>query len=106
VHPMVVRQEIDFLIEEERKGAKFAVLEIPLLFETGGEGRFDVVVVITAPGPVRAARSEKAQDDARSERLLPDEEKAARADFAYVNDGTLEQLDAFVGEVLDQLRHR
>jgi len=103
LHPRVRREEEAWL---ERVDGDVAVTEIPLLFETGGEGRFDAVVVITAPGPVRAARSEVARDDARSRRLLPDDEKAARADFAYVNDGTLEQLDAFVGEVLDRLRQR
>ncbi len=50
---------------------------------------------------VRRGRS--AAVDQRSARLIPDEEKAARADFVYVNDGTLEQLDAFVGDVLAQL---
>jgi dephospho-CoA kinase len=82
--------------------AEVAVTEIPLLYEVGGEGRFDAVVVITAPDALRATRSAVA-GDARSRRLLPDDEKAARADFAYVNDGTLDQLDAFVGGVLDIL---
>ena len=76
--------------------------EIPLLFEVGAEGRFDAVVVITAPEGVRAARGALA-GDGRARRLLPDAEKASRADFAYVNDGTLDQLDAFVGEVLERL---
>jgi dephospho-CoA kinase len=39
----------------------------------------------------------------RSARLIPDEEKVRRADFAYVNDGTIDELDAFVRTVLDQL---
>ena len=69
--------------------------------ELGGERRFDEVVVITAPPDVRAARTAVA--DAREERLLPDDEKVRRADFAYVNDGTLDDLDRFVGEVLEQL---
>ena len=41
--------------------------------------------------------------DDRERRLLPDEEKLARADFAYVNDGTLEDLDAFVSDVMAKL---
>jgi dephospho-CoA kinase len=81
--------------------APVAVAEIPLLFETGGEREVDVVVVVTAPPEVRRGRN--AAVDARSGRLIPDEEKAARADFVYVNDGTLEQLDAFVGDVLAKL---
>jgi dephospho-CoA kinase len=83
--------------------AEVAVTEIPLLFETGGDDRFDAVVVITAPDEIRAARTEQARD-ARGSRLIPDEEKVARAHFAYVNDGTLDELDAFVGEVLERLR--
>ena len=82
--------------------APVAVAEIPLLFETGGEEHVDAVVVVTAPEEVRRERSAKAVP-ARSARLLSDDEKARRADFVYVNDGSLDQLDAFVVEVLGQL---
>ena len=58
--------------------------------------------MVTAPDEVRAARSRHAVDQ-RGTRLIPDEEKMRRADFVYVNDGTLEELDAFVGHVLAQL---
>ena len=58
--------------------------------------------MITAPDEVRARPGGHALDRGRA-RLIPDEEKVRRADFAYVNDGTLEELDAFVGQVLDQL---
>ena len=81
--------------------AAVAVVEIPLLYETGGESRFDAVVVITAPAETRAAR--RAPGDGRESRLIPDEEKVARADYSYVNDGSLEALDAFVGDVLEKL---
>ena len=82
-------------------GALIEVVEIPLLFETGGESRFDKVVVITAPRDVRESRRAAFAD--REARLLPDEEKVARADFAYVNDGTLAELDAFVAGVVENL---
>jgi len=78
-----------------------AVVEIPLLYETGGEARFDKVVVITAPATVRHTRRGGLDD--REARLISDEEKLRRADFAFVNDGTLEDLDAFVGEVVEEL---
>jgi dephospho-CoA kinase len=77
-----------------------AVNEVPLLYEAGAEDRFDAVVVITAPREVRAARR---TIDEREERLIPDEEKVQRADFAYVNDGSLEDLDAFVAGVVSTL---
>ena len=82
---------------------RLAVVEIPLLYETGGERRFDRVVVVTAPQDLRAARSAVRSDD-RWRRLIPDDEKVKRADFAYVNDGTIEDLDAFVRSVVDALR--
>jgi dephospho-CoA kinase len=100
LHPRVRRATEEWLAGLD---AEVAVTEIPLLFETGGESRFDAVVVITAPEEVRASRSRQVSD-ARGRRLIPDEQKAARADFVYVNDGTLDELDAFVGEVLERLR--
>jgi dephospho-CoA kinase len=81
---------------------KVVAVEIPLLYETGGEQRFDAVVVVTAPPDIRAGRA-PVRDDARERRLIPAEEKVARADFAYVNDGSLEELDAFVADVLARL---
>jgi dephospho-CoA kinase len=78
------------------------VTEVPLLYEVGGETRFDAVVVITASPEVRIARHLRPLQD-RERRLIPDEEKARRADFAYVNDGTVEELDAFVSGVMEKL---
>jgi dephospho-CoA kinase len=103
LHPRVVREYTAWREELGRRPdpPRVAVVEVPLLYETGGERRFDKVVVITAPPDVRAARTEFA--DAREARLLPDEEKVRRADFAYVNDGSLDALDRFVGEVLERL---
>jgi dephospho-CoA kinase len=82
-----------------------AVNEVPLLYETGSEGRFDAVVVITAPRELREARAGERLDE-REQRLLPDEEKARRADFAYVNDGSLKDLDRFVAAVVERLERR
>jgi dephospho-CoA kinase len=110
------RRELDWLeallhpltIEEQRRWrdeqtAALVVVEVPLLYETGAEKRFDAVVVITAPHEVRAARTKVADPDARAKRLLADDEKVKRADFAYVNDGSLEELDAFVADVITRL---
>jgi dephospho-CoA kinase len=98
LHPRVRAATADWLA---RQTADVAVAEIPLLFETGGEARFDKVVVITAPAEVRAERRGEFSD--REQRLVPEEEKIRRADFAYVNDGTLEELDAFVAGVMREL---
>ena len=57
---------------------------------------------MTAPPKVRAERT-AVRDDARERRLKRDEEKVAQADFAYVNDGSLEELDAFVADVVARL---
>ena len=104
LHPRVVRRYLAWREELARRPEppRVAVVEVPLLYETGGEERFDEVVVVTARPEVRAARTD-VPDDGRAERLLPDEEKARRARFAYVNDGSLEELDAFVADVLERL---
>jgi dephospho-CoA kinase len=78
------------------------VTEVPLLYEVGGESRFDAVVVITASPDVRLSRQIRPMQD-RERRLIPDEEKLGRADFAYVNDGSLEDLDRFVSGVVEKL---
>jgi dephospho-CoA kinase len=79
-----------------------SVTEVPLLYETGGDARFDKVVVITAPSKLRRARSVVATDD-RESRLIPDTEKVQRADFSFKNTGSLEELDAFVKSVMAEL---
>lgn len=98
LHPRVVQAQRDWL---ERVTEPLAVVEVPLLYETGAETRFDKVVVVTAPAELRASR--RAGVAERESRLLPDAEKVRRADFAYVNDGTLDELDAFVAGVVERL---
>ena len=99
LHPRVRAATDEWLAAQT---ADVAVAEIPLLYETGGEKRFDRVVVVTAPPEVREARRGAVAD--REDRLVPEEEKVRRADFCYVNDGSLEELDAFVAGVLEELR--
>jgi dephospho-CoA kinase len=105
LHPRVVEEQARWRAELESRPdpPRVVVVEIPLLFETGGEARFDAVVVITAPEEVRAARTAVARAADRGRRLIPDDEKVRRADFAYVNDGSLEELDSFVSDVLAKL---
>ena len=80
-----------------------AVVEIPLLYETGGERLFDAVVVVTAPEDVRRARVGDRVVE-RSGRLISDDEKVRRANVAYVNDGSPAELEVFVQRVLEALR--
>lgn len=81
---------------------RVSVTEVPLLYETGGDARFDKVVVITAPVKLRRARSDIAIDE-REGRFLPEREKIERADWAFKNMGSLEELDAFVKSVMAEL---
>jgi dephospho-CoA kinase len=83
--------------------ADVAVVEIPLLYETGADALFDAVVVITAPEEIRTERRGEWVAE-RSSRLISDDVKAGKANFAYVNDGSLEGLDAFAQAVLARLR--
>jgi dephospho-CoA kinase len=99
LHPRV-RAATDAWLAEQTSDV--AVAEIPLLYETGGEARFDRVVVVTAPAEVREARRGAVAD--REDRLVSEEEKVRRADYCYVNDGSLQELDAFVAGVLEELR--
>ena len=104
LHPLVARE---YLKWREQLAAlpsppEVCVTEVPLLYETGGDERFDKVVVITAPAKLREQRRKVARDD-RESRLLPDAEKVKRADYAYVNTGTLEELDEWVAGVMREL---
>ena len=104
LHPLVVQEYLTWRerLAELADAPRVSVTEVPLLYEAGGESRFDKVVVITAPRQLRRARSEVATD-AREQHLIPDAEKVKRADYAYVNTGSLEELDAFVASVMDEL---
>ena len=99
LHPRVTAH---YLSWRERQDVPLAVTEVPLLYETGGDARFDKVVVITAPPEVREARRRPLPGD-RETRLIPDGEKVERADYAYVNTGSLHALDEFVRSVVDDL---
>jgi dephospho-CoA kinase len=103
LHPRVVQEQSKWQRELAAgpDPPSVTVTEVPLLYETGGEERFDRVVVITAAPEIRAAR--RPVDDERERRLIPDAEKVRLADYSYVNDGTLEELDAFVAEVMASL---
>ena len=106
VHPLVVRGRLEELAEAERGGVRLAVLDIPLLFETGGEAAVDAVVVVTADPEVQAARvlARPGMTPGRFEAILarqtPDAEKRRRADFVVDTGRGLEAARAQVREIV------
>ena len=104
LHPRVAQEYLIWRdqLRELPNPPRVSVTEVPLLYETGGDKRFDKVVVITAPAKLREQRRRVVPDD-RESRLLPDKEKVQRADYWYVNTGTLQELDAWVEQVMAEL---
>ena len=106
VHPLVRAAEEHFLTEAERKNARVAVLDIPLLFETGGDRRCDAVVVVSAPEDVQRARiferpGMTAQKfSAIAANQMPDAEKRKRADFVVDTSKGFDAARAQVREIL------
>ena len=104
LHPLVSTEYLQWRdqLAELPDAPGVSVTEVPLLYETGSDARFDKVVVITAPSKLRRARSPVATDD-REARLIPDTDKVRRADFSFTNTGSLEELDAFVKSVMAEI---
>ena len=106
VHPLVRRDEERFLREAEGAGATIAVLNIPLLFETGGEKRCDAVVVVSAPPEMQRARvmERPGMTEEKFASLLgkqvPDAEKRRRADFVVDTSKDLDSTRAQVRAIL------
>ena len=105
VHPLVREAEQQFLKEAAAKGAPVVVLDIPLLFETGGESRVDATVVVSAPHEMQRARVlERGVSLERLEALLarqmPDAEKRRRADFVVDSGQGIEYARAQVRQIL------
>jgi dephospho-CoA kinase len=95
-HPAVAERRTRFLDGARRAGARAAILDVPLLFETGGEAYVDVVVVVSARAEVQRARAlaRPGADAERFEALLkrqtPDVEKRRRAHFVIDTSGSLD----------------
>jgi dephospho-CoA kinase len=104
LHPLVSREYLAWRAQlaELPDPPRVSVTEVPLLYEVGAESRFDKVVAIAAPRKLREARRGGRVDD-REARLIPDHEKVKRADFAYTNTGTPDELDAWVEAVMATL---
>ena len=109
VHPMLGASRKKFLDEAERAGAPVVVMDIPLLFETGGEKRVDAVVVVsTDPSTQRErilARGTMTSEalDAILARQLPDAEKRKRADFVVDTSHGLDPVRSAIRDILAEV---
>lgn len=109
IHPLVREKEKAFVKNHRDKGDKLVVLDIPLLFEKGPEGRVDKIVVVSAPKSIQRQRvlarpgwSDKKFDHILS-RQIPDREKRKRADFVIDTGQGLDHAKAEVGLLIQQL---
>src|SRR6202795_5046024 len=108
VHPMLGASRQKFLEDAERSGAPVAVVDVPLLYETGGEKRVDAVVVVTTTPEVQRERI-LARDNMTDEKLdailarqLPDAEKRERADFVVDTSHGLDPVRARIRDILKE----
>ena len=105
IHPMV-GERIGGWLASLPEGTGIAVVEVPLLFESGMAGVFDTTVAVVASDPVRRARAEARGHtlvDEREARQLAQDEKASRAEHVVVNDGTLEDLERELSTLVAKL---
>ena len=108
VHPMLGASRQKFLHDAEQSGAPVAVVDVPLLFETGGEKRVDAVVVVTTSPEIQRERI-LARDNMTAEKLgailarqLPDAEKRKRAHFVVDTSHGLDPVRARIRDILDE----
>jgi len=112
VHPLVRAAQDRFRADAEQNGAQIAVLDIPLLFETGGDARTDAVVVVTAPADVQRARlmerpgMTEEKIEGMLARQMPDSEKRARADFVIDTSHGFDAARSEVRKILKQLKEQ
>lgn len=110
VHPLVGAHRIGFFEKAQAEGRDIVVLDVPLLFETGGQKSVDKVVVVSAPPEVQRARVLARPEmtpekfEAILARQLPDAEKRARADFVIDTGQGVEHARAQVRDLLTLLR--
>jgi dephospho-CoA kinase len=112
VHPLVRASERAFLKAEAARGTKVAVLEIPLLFETGADKLVDATIVMSSTPELQRARLMKRDNITREKlerliaRQMPDAEKRARADFVVDTSGEISEGRAQLDVIVAQLRKR
>lgn len=112
VHPIIAGANRAFLEKAEREGQDIVVLDIPLLFETGGDKRVDVIAVVTAPKDVQKQRvlsrgqMTESEFEAILARQAPDSLKRQRADFVINTGLGFPYAEAQVDEIIEALRTR
>lgn len=112
VWPLVGAARADFIRQAESAGAPFAIFDIPLLYETGGEKSVDVVVVVSAPADVQRGRvlARPGMTEQKFAAILaaqtPDDEKRARADFVVDAGAGLDSARTQVTGIIAALRAR
>lgn len=110
VHPLVMQARMEFLSRAQSQGAPLVVLDVPLLFEGGGENSVDAVIVVSAPEDIQRARvlARPGMSEAKFADILarqtPDAEKRARADYVINTGQSLDETRADVAAVLDAIR--
>ena len=109
VHPLVGETQTRFRLDAVQSGAALAVLDIPLLYETGGDQRCDYVAVVTAPPEVQRARVMAREEMSESDfekivaKQVPDAEKRARADFVISTAFGFDFARTHVNAIIDLL---
>jgi dephospho-CoA kinase len=109
VHPLVSASRDKFLAEAQARGATVVLLDVPLLFETGGHRGCDAVVVVSAPSEIQRQRAfeRPGMTDAKLAALLekqtPDAEKRSRADFILDSSQGFDHTRAQVRDILDRI---
>jgi dephospho-CoA kinase len=109
VHPMLRSHHQKFLEEAEKSGAPVALVDVPLLYETGGETRVDAVIVVTTSREIQRERILARENmtgeklDAILARQLPDAEKRKRADFVVDTSHGLDPVRSRIRDILDQV---
>ncbi|MEQ1865451.1 MAG: dephospho-CoA kinase [Micropepsaceae bacterium] len=112
VHPLVAEAQRAFLERADAAGAKMVVLDIPLLFETGGTARVDAIVVVSAPADIQRGRVLQRPGmtadkfAAILKKQLPDAEKRGRADFVVDTSQGFAHAEAQVVAVIEALKRR
>jgi dephospho-CoA kinase len=112
VHPLVLEAQWNFIREQKVAGAQFCVLDIPLLFETGGDRLVDMILLVSAPEPVQAERvlarpgMTKEKFAAIRARQIPDAEKRARSDVIIDTGLPLDETLRHVDKWLESLKTR